>query len=109
MATRNIYVKLSKLLQGKEPIIKKLLISVWLGGFILILLLSRLTGNPEFIVGVGGRLWFTGCIVFGVLYLVVTGFNPERDPVDKSPNESWTVIILNLAIVMAIYVWFMED
>ncbi len=108
MATRNIYVILSKSLQGKESILKKLLISIWLGGFILIIIFSKLIGNPELIVGVGGRLWFTACVVIGVLYMTVTGFNPGRDPADKLAKESWAVFILNIAIVMAVYVWFME-
>ncbi len=108
MATGNIYVKLSKLLQGKESILKKLLISTWLGGFVLIIFLSKLTGNPEFIVGVGGRLWFTACVIIGVLYMVVTGFNPDRDPVNKSAKESWAVFILNIAIVITAFVWFIE-
>lgn len=109
MATRNIYVKLSKALQGKEPILKYLLISIWLGGFVIIFLLTKLIENPELVVGIGLRLWFTACIVIGVLYMVVTNFNPERDSVDRTPKESWAVIILNIAIVMAIYIWFMED
>ena len=109
MPTRNIYVKLSKSLQGKEDNLKKLLISVWLGGFILIVLLAKLLGNPEFVVGFGGRLWFSVCVLLGVAYMAVNEFNSERDPVDITSRESWTVIVLNVALALAIYVWFMED
>jgi hypothetical protein len=109
MATRNLYVKLSKIFQGKEILLKNSLFVIWLGGLLLIILLSKLTGNPQLIVGVGGRIWFSTCILIGVIYMAVASFNPDRDPVDKSPKESWAVIVLNSAIIMAVYVWFMND
>jgi len=108
MPTRNIYVKLSKSLQGKESALKKILVSIWLGGFILMVLLAKIIGNPEIVVGIGGRLWFSTCVVVGVCFMAVTTFNPERDPIDKKPIESWAVVILNIALIMAVYVWFME-
>jgi len=109
MPTRNIYVKLSKSLQGKETFLKRLLFSIWLGGFILLVLVAKLFGNPALIVSIGGRIWFSVCVLLGVSYMAVSIFNPDRDPVDKSSRESWAVIVLNLAVLIAVYVWFMGD
>lgn len=107
MATRNLYAKISKTFQGKENLLQKLLVTIWLGGFVLIVFLSKLTDDAQFYVGIGGRIWFTLCMLLGVIYMATSGFNPDRDPVDRTLNESWAVIVLNSAILMAIYVWFM--
>ena len=109
MATRNLYLKLSKAFQGKETLLKKSLFITWLGGFILIVILSQVTGNPQLVVGIGVRVWFSICILLGVIYMAVANFNPDRDAIDKSPKESWAVIVLNAAVIMAVYIWFMRD
>ncbi len=109
MATRNIYLKLSRAFQGKRVLLKLLLFTVWLGGFLLILLLSAVIGSAELIVNTGGKIWFSTCALLGVTFMAVDAFNPERDPIDKSPNESWLVIVLNCIVIMAIYVWFIGD
>ena len=106
MATRNIYTKLAKLLHGKERFLKISLTIVWLGGFILIAILSQIKLTSGFVVDAVARFWFPSCIFMGVILMAVTYFNPDRDPVDISVSESWTVFMLNVAIIMAVWVWF---
>ena len=105
MPTRNIYVKIAKHLQGKEGFIKKSLISIWLGGFILMAILSQIHSTSGVILDVVAKLVLTGCILLGVILFAIQTFNPERDPNDISPNESWIVFNLNIAIIFII--WFL--
>ncbi len=106
MATRNIYIKLSTLLRGKEGSLKILLITIWLGGFVLIAILSQIKSTSGSIVDTVARFWFPACVFIGVILMAVTNFNPDRDSNDPSINESWTVFMLNIAIIGAIWVWF---
>ena len=55
------------------------------------------------------RLWFTLCVLLGVIYLCTHWFNPARDPLDGSPEESWNVILINLSVLLTAWMWFWED
>ena len=99
---------MSKGLNQSQNVLKYLGLAVWIGGFLLVGILAKVTGKPEAIIGVGGRVWFSACAVLSVLYLATQWFNPQRDLADRSSNESWLVLLLNGMLVMACFVWFME-
>ena len=108
MATRNIYVRISRRFSGYQTQLKRATFGVMIGGFLLVLIASQLSGRPDLVVGYGGRLWFTTSSVLGVLWLASEWFNPVRDPLDKAPAESWAVVVLNGMLLIAVIAWFLE-
>lgn len=98
MPTRNLYVKFVKKLKGKEPAIDILLLLLFLGTFVFI---KELTG-------VAGKLWFTAFGLIMVSRMAVSMLNPDRDPVDKTQNESMAVFVMNMMIVMILSSWFID-
>ena len=107
MPTRNIYISVSKRFRESESTLKNTLIAVGVGGFVLILILSRLF-DPQIIVGLGGKIWFSLTVIVAVIYMSVCWFNPERDKNDFTSKESMCVLMLNIWILAAIWFWFVE-
>ena len=98
---------MSRKFKDSEETLKFTLIGVAIGGFTLILVLSQLF-NPQLIVGIGGRIWFSLCAVLATIYTSVCWFNPDRDSNHRTFQESWCVFILNMWLVFAVLAWFME-
>lgn len=107
MPTRNIYLKISRILQPYQSYLGKILFWFWLGGFFIIFLISKQLENESFL-NYSSKIWFTTCAILGLAYGITHWFNPERDPIDKSLLESWNVIFINVAIVVAFWVWSFE-
>ena len=108
MPTRNFYVAVSKKLGPHQIRLKWVLAAIWLGGFALLGVIAALLQAPAAFVLLG-KLWFTLCMVLGIAYLCTHMFNPQRDPLDRSPTESWTVIVFNIAVLLTAWVWFWRD
>jgi hypothetical protein len=99
--TRNVYVKIAGLLRWHEGLINCLLVISLVGGFLALWFLVPLE-HFNFV----GNVWFTLCGVLGILRMAVGSFNPDRDLNDKTPQETWLVIVLNLMFLVAISPWF---
>jgi len=106
--TRNIYINLCRKIIGHDRAILFSLISVGLGGFVLLLVMSQLLESTETIISMVGRLWFSVSAILSALYLVTQWFNPERDKADISSNESFLAMLINFILFIAIYSWLME-
>jgi len=107
MPTRNFYISVSKRFRNSESTLKNTLIAVGAGGFILVLILSRLF-DPQVIVGFGGKIWFSLTVIVAVIYTSVCWFNPDRDKNDISSKESMWALMLNAWLLAAIWFWFVE-
>jgi hypothetical protein len=107
MPTRNFYISVSKRFRDSESLLKNTLIAVGAGGFLLVLILSRLF-DPQVIVGLGGKIWFSLTVIVAVIYLSVSWFNPDRDRKEITVKESMSAFMLNLWILSGIWFWFIE-
>ena len=108
MPTRNFYRTVSRTFVLYQQTIKIVLFSVWLGGFALVGIAATILGMAA-LSGVLMRLWFTLCVLLGVIYLCTHWFNPARDALDGSPEESWNVILINLSVLLTAWMWFWQD
>jgi len=107
MPTRNFYISVSRRFRESESILKNTLIAIGAGGFILVLILSRFF-DPQVIVGLGGKIWFSLTVIVAVVYMSVCWFNPDRDRNEIAAKESMGAFMLNLWILSAIWFWFVE-
>ena len=109
MPTRKFYIYISKRLQGSVKIVEYAGLTIFFGWFIL-MAAFKISGKEisEETFNIGGRLWFSSCVLISVILMAVSWFNPDRDLADRSPRESWHVVLLNLMLMMAIYTWFMN-
>jgi hypothetical protein len=107
MPTCNFYISVSKRFRDSESFLKNTLIAVGAGGFLLVLILSRLF-DPQIIVGLGGKIWFSLTVIVAVIYLSVSWFNPDRDRKEITAKESMSAFMLNLWILSAIWLWFVK-
>jgi hypothetical protein len=108
MPTRGFYRTVSRTFVPYQGTLKIVLFSVWLGGFALVGVVATVLKMPA-LSGVLGRLWFTLCVLLGIIYLCTHWFNPTRDPLDASLEESWSVIFINLSVLLTAWMWFWED
>lgn len=108
MATRRFYIAISRRLEGQRELLRRLVFGVMVGGFALLAAASLLMSQPHLVVSLGGRLWFSAVCVLGVLWLATGLFNPHRDHLNGSIQESWAAFTLNAMLVAAIAAWFME-
>ena len=108
MPTRNFYVGVSKRFGPHQRLLKHVLLATWLGGFALLGVVA-LALKAEFTFVVLGKLWFTLCVLIGIVYASTHWFNPERDPMDSSPTESWTATVINLTCALTVWVWFWQE
>lgn len=108
MPTRNFYVGLSKRFGPHQRLLRHVLLGTWLGGFAVLAVIA-LTLNSESALVVLGKVWFTLCVFVGIAYASTHWFNPDRDPMDSSPTESWTAIVINIACVLTVWVWFWRE
>jgi len=108
MPTRNFYVRVSRTFGQHQRLLKHALIAVWLGGFAILGTLAVVVKAKSAFV-VLGKVWFTSCVLLGILYGCTHWFNPERDPLDSSAAESWTVIVINVTVMLTVWMWFWKD
>ena len=107
MPTRNFYVSVSNKLQDHEITLRNLLVIETIGGFLFLVVLSKIF-DSQIIIGIGGRIWFTLLIIIAALYKSVGWFNPNREKNDFTAKESMCVLMLNAWLLAVIWVWFME-
>jgi len=88
--------------------LKKLLVIGGIGGFALIVLLSRFF-DPKIVVGIGGKIWLTLTILLAILYMSVVWFNPDRDKTDFTAKESVCVLMLDAWLLMILWAWFFVE
>ncbi len=108
MPTRNFYVSVSNRLRDHETRLKNLLVIEAIGGFILVVVLSRIF-DPKMVVGVGGKIWFSLTIIIAILYTSVLWFNPNRDKNDFTAKESMCVLMLNAWLLSILWAWFFVE
>ena len=108
MPTRNFYVSLSNRLRDHETRLKNLLVIEAIGGFILVVILSRIF-DPKIVVDVGGKIWFSLTIIIAILYTSVLWFNPDRDKNDFNAKESMCVLMLNAWLLSVLWAWFFVE
>ena len=108
MATRNFYIGLSRRFAAHHDALKLTLFGFMFAAFALILAVHLIFNLPGSVLGYAGRLWFSATAILGVLWLATGLFNPERDPLLSSLQESWATVILNGFLIMAAIVWFMD-
>lgn len=108
MPTRNFYAGVSRTFGPHQRSLKFALLAVWLGGFALLAAVALLL-KAESALLVLGKLWFTSCVLLGIVYGCTHWFSPERDPLDSSPTESWSAIVINLGVLLTAWVWIWVD
>ena len=108
MATRRFYIALSRRLGEHYARLRRVLFGVMVGGFALLAIVSQVVPSPGRIVGIGGRLWFSGTLALGVMWLATTWFYPQRDYRSGSLEVSGAAFLLNAMLVAAAAAWFME-
>ena len=108
MPTRNFYVGLSRRFAPHQGLLKRALLVTWLGGFALLGVII-LVFNSETAFLVLGKTWFTLCILLGIVYASTHWFNPRRDPLDSSPAESWTAVVINIVCALTVWIWFWRE
>lgn len=96
MPTRNLYIKLSKKLKGKEPILVILIALLFISGFLYI---KELTG-------IAGNLWFITIGLLMVLLMARLMINPDGDYSDKTEDEFLAVLMINVMIIFGVVFWF---
>jgi hypothetical protein len=108
MATRRIYIALSRRFGEHHDLLRHLLFGVMVGGFVMLAIASQVLPRPGLLVSIGARLWFSATCALGVLWLATAWFNPQRDYRAGSLQESGAAFLLNAMLIAAIAGWFME-
>lgn len=104
MPTRNFYLKVCRKFAPYQRLLKITLATIWLGGFTLYSILARVLDAPVTVMIIG-KIWFTLCVLLGVIYTCTHWFNPDRDHIDCSPVESWNVLVINVVLLVVIFTW----
>ena len=82
--------------------------AVWLGGFAILGVVGVLLEAKSVFVGLG-KVWFTSCVLLGVLYGCTHWFNRQGDPLNNSAAESWTAIVINVTVLLTVWMWFWKE
>lgn len=103
--THRFYVGLARRFEHRKSQLRLLLLCVWLGGFFVAIGLAPLIDNPRLHLA-AMLVYFSLCVILGIVVSSVHWFNPDRDLADRTTSEGAKVLLLNFMLFLSMVPWF---